>query len=324
MIRFFGDNRPLVLFFLPLILVIFHVAFHLGGISGETHALNLTFGWWGNFQVNEWKNSISYELLVGIWILFNAITLNYTFNSVEFNDKNTYLPSLIFIVLSSISETFYELSGFHLAMSMLILMINQFLRLDQNHDGSKRIFNGAFFLGIAITTYPPLLILTPFAVLMYLGFRPFTGRELWFYLLGVLTPLSYLYSYCYLSDLPLPSIKFGWNPFIQQVNMEVLLVGVLLISAFIIGLIGLYHKMSTAGNRFKKEVQVINSLGISLLFMLVFNVFIESPMLRIEFFIIPLSFLFTFPLLSKRFNLIASLFFYLIFFFGVLKFFILR
>jgi hypothetical protein len=323
MIRFFGDNRPLVLFFLPLILVVFHVAFHLGGISGEEDAVNLTFGWWGDFQVNEWRNSISYELLVGIWILVNAVTLNYTFNSGEFNDKNTYLPALIFIVLSSMSETFYELSGFHLATSMLILMINQFLRLDQNHDGSKRIFNGAFFLGIAITAYPALIILTPFAIFMYLGFRPFTLRELWFFLLGILTPASYLFSYCYLFNLSFPSIKFGWNPYVQQVNIEVFVVGALLIIAFIIGLIGLYQKMSTAGNRFKKEVQVINSLGISLLFMLVFNVFIESPMLRVEFFIIPLSFLFTFPLLSKRINLIASLFFYLIFFFGVLKLFIL-
>jgi hypothetical protein len=324
MIRFFGDNRPLVLFFLPLILVVFHVAFHLGGISGEEDAVNLTFGWWGDFQVNEWINSISYELLVGIWILVNAVTLNYTFNSGEFNDKNTYLPSLIFIVLSSVSETFYELSGFHLAMSMLILMINQFLRLDQNHDGSKRIFNGAFFLGIAITAYPSLLILTPFAILMYLGFRPFTGRELWFFIMGLLTPASYLFSYCYLFNAPFPSISFGWNAYVLQVTIQGIAVGILLVIAFIIGQIGLYHKISTAGNRFKKEVQVINSMGIALLFMQIFNVFIKSPILRIEFFIIPLSFLFTFPLLSKRFNLVASLFFYLIFFFGVLKFFILR
>lgn len=318
MIRFFGDNRPLVLFFLPLVLLGFHIAFHLSAMP--TGPLHIDFGWWGNVTIKNGNGMLSYEILAGSWVLLNAILSSYTFNSSELNEKNTYLPALNFVVLSAISMNFYQFNGLHLASTALLLGIYQCLQLNQNQDGASRIFNTGFFIGIAATVYPPFVVLIPFGILLYLIFRPFLVREFYLYALGCAIPFLYLISRSYLFDLSYPNYSFDWNDFIRDFNLNHAINLAIILCVFIVSLLGVMRKLATAGNRVKKELQLINTMGVGILTALLFCVFLAKPALKIEFFIVPLSFLFTFPLLSKRLSFASSFLFYLFLLFGLLKF----
>jgi len=53
---------------------------------------------------------------------------------------------------------------------------------------------------------------------------------------------------------------------------------------------------------------------------LAFCDFLAEPAIKIEYFIIPLSILFTYPLLSKRLMFASSILFYIFLLFGLLKF----
>lgn len=318
MIRFFGDNRPLVLFFLPFVVLGFHVAYHLS--VSPSGPLDIDFGWWGNLTIKQGNTNLGYEILSGCWVLLNAILLNFTFNSSELNEKNTYLPALNFVVLSAISMNFYQFNGLHLASTAIILGLYQVLQLNQNKDGAARIFNAGFFIGIAATVYPPLITLIPFGVLLYLIFRPFLLREFYFYILGCLVPFLYLISRSYLFGFSYPTYVFDWNDFIRNFTLNHAINTAILISVFVISLFGVVRKLSTAGNRVKKEIQLINTLGIGIFSALFFCIFLAEPSIKIEYFIIPLSVLFTFPLLSKRLTFASSLLFYIFLLFGLLKF----
>jgi hypothetical protein len=59
---------------------------------------------------------------------------------------------------------------------------------------------------------------------------------------------------------------------------------------------------------------------VGIFFSLLFCAFLGEPSLKIEYFTIPLSILFSFPLLSKRFSFPSSLLFYLFLIYGLLKF----
>lgn len=318
MIRFFGDNRPLVLFFLPFVVLGFHVAYHLSvPISGP---LDIDFGWWGNLTIKQGNTNLGYEFLSGAWVLLNAILLNFTFNSSELNEKNTYLPALNFVVLSAISMNFYLFNGLHMATTMIILGLYQFLQLNQNKDGAARVFNAGFFIGIAATVYPPMITLIPFGIFLYLIFRPFLFREFYFYVLGCLVPFLYLISRSYLFGLSYPTYVFDLNDYIRNFTLNHAINTAIIISVFVISIFGVLRKLSTAGNRVKKELQLINTLGIGIFSALFFCIFLAEPLIKIEYFIIPLSVLFTFPLLSKRLTFASSLLFYIFLLFGLLKF----
>lgn len=318
MIRFFGDNRPFALFFLPLILLGFHLTYRL--TFSAIGPLDIEFGWWGNARLEQGSSNIYAEICAATWVLMNAIALNYTFNSAEFNEKNTYLPALNFVVISALFMNFYELNGFHLASSMIILSINQFLKLNQNQAGTLRIFNAALFIAIATTVYPPFVLLIPLGILCYLIFRPFQMREFYFYLLGSAIPFIYLISFSYLYDTQSPSFAYAWNPFIVNFSLSNSINAAIVFCLFVVSLIGVRHKLSNAGNRMKKEIQLVNLFGVGIFFSLLFCAFLGEPSLKIEYFIIPLSILFSFPLLSKRFSFPSSLLFYLFLIYGLLKF----
>ena len=318
MIRFFGDNRPFALFFLPLVLLGFHLTYRL--TFSAIGPLDIEFGWWGNATLEQGRSSIYTEILAATWVLMNAIALNYTFNSAELNEKNTYLPALNFVVFSALFMNFYEFSGFHLASSMIILSLSQFLKLNQNQTGTLRIFNAAFFIAIAATVYPPFVLLLPIGMLCYLIFRPFQMREFYFYILGSSIPFIYLISFYYLYDLQFTPFIYAWNPFLLNFSLTHAINTAVLFCIFVVSIIGVRHKLSNAGNRMKKEIQLINLFGVGIFFSLLFCAFLGEPSLKIEYFTIPLSILFSFPLLSKRFSLPSSLLFYLFLIYGLLKF----
>ena len=322
MIRFFGDNRPLVLLFLPLIILAFHFSYHLS--NAAYGPLDIDFGFWGNVTIKQGNSIVLYEIIAASWVLFNAILLNYTFNSGEFNDKNTYLPSLIYIVLCATCMNFYAFNGLHLTNTALILTIYQFIGLTQHQDGSKQIFNGGIFLGLAATVYPPLIILFPFGIIMYLGFRPFLIREFWFYLLGYALPFIYLISKVYLLGNEWPKFSVGWNEFMLNFHLKNAINTAVFVVVFLVGIIGAWQKLSMGGNRLKKELQLVNTLSLGLLFSFLFCIFLLAPPMNLELFAIPFSLLFTYPFLSKRLTFASSLLFYLFLLFGLLKFVLLN
>lgn len=318
MIRFFGDNRPFALFFLPLVVLAFHITYRLKFASYGP--LDIDFGWWGSATIQQGSAFNFAELLAATFVMFNAVILNYFFNSSEFNEKNTYLPALNYVVFSALFISFYEFSGFHLASSMLIFSISQFLKLNQNQSGTLRIFNAAFFISTAATLYYPFLLLIPFGILYYLVFRPFQLSEFYFYFLGSIIPFIYLVSCCYLLNMNYPSIHFEWNPFNTKLSITHIINYAILLFLFMGSVIGVREKQSNAGNRMKKELQLVNLFVVGIFLALLFCAFLLERSLKIEFFIIPLSILYCFPLLSKRFSLGSSLLFYIFMIYGLLKF----
>lgn len=322
MIRFFGSNRTLVLFFLPLVVLLFNLVFHLTtDFQGEA---TLDMGWWGTWVISDGKTSIVYLIFSAFMVLVNAVLLNYTFNSGEFNERNTYLPSLNFIVFSAFSAEFYFFNGIQITVMMVLLALNQFLQLTQTKEGAASVFNGAFFIGIGISLYPPLLFSCPFMVLMYWVIRPFHWREFWYFIAGISTPLLHLWTYRFLFQLETPLYIFDWNLFITSFSISQAITTAMLIAALIVGIFGVLGKISGAGNRLKKEIRMLTWLTVFIVCGLIISLFIQNFEVHLLLLSIPISLYFTFSQISKRLQFAANLVFYLMFVFNLLKFSILH
>ncbi|MFM9051292.1 MAG: hypothetical protein ACKOKF_03100, partial [Bacteroidota bacterium] len=186
MVRLFSGNRASVLLLLPL-------------LAGAFFALNFQTGYYVQEKVSNlgfWGETVViypiYSSIGGvILVLINAIAINWIYNSNEFLERNSYLSSMLYVVLMSFYHSFYNLDGLLLAHTFLILTMAQFFELNQHDDGKRQVFNGMFFAGIAATFHPPMTALFPLFCIMIWVIRPFIFRELILAILGFSVPLLY-------------------------------------------------------------------------------------------------------------------------------------
>jgi hypothetical protein len=316
MIRLFIENRVGVLLILPFfigIYVILNAQFPYYQIIEET---NLGF-WSSTFYEPIWLNM----LLGALFILINAVGLNWIFNSHEFLDRNSYIVSLLYVVTMSFYHSFYSLDGLLVAQTCIIIMLSQFFKLKQNVDGRKNVFNGFFFAGIASTFHPYMIFTFPILLAMTLIIRPFIFREFFLALGGFLIPIIYalVYQWYFDYDISFQILKNSSN-FQLQTDFLITLIffGILLA----LGTFSLRTRMQKSSSRLKKQIRIIWLLvSISLSFGLIdFICFHQIE--RFSLLLIPLSILLTYSFLHKSYGIISSIVFYLTIIYSVVKFFI--
>ena len=196
MIKAFAGNIVFVLILIPifvatnLTLEFFFNAFN----ASELHFTNLL-----DLDLTPTINWLNITL-VTLVLTINALLINYTFNSHEFYDKNTYLPSFIYVLIACFFPMSVYVNGELIAQTFAILAINQLFMIRQNEDARKWLFNSAFFIGFAYIFNPIYFIYFIVLFIVLLNIRPFQLREYAMGLIGFLIPLLWLFLYHVLGD----------------------------------------------------------------------------------------------------------------------------
>jgi hypothetical protein len=316
MIRLFLENRVGALFTLPFfigIYILLNAQFSYYHIVKDT---NLGF-WSFAFTEPIWINS----LLGGLFVLINAIGLNWIFNNHEFLERNSYMVSLLYVITMSFYHSFYCIDGLLIAQSFIILMLSQFFRLKQNVDGRRNVFNGFFFAGIAVTFHPFMVFTFPILLVMVLIIRPFIFREFFLALAGFMIPIIYALVYQWYFDYGLSfQILKNSSNFQLQTDFLVTLIffGILLA----LGTFSLRTRMQKSSIRLKKQIQIIWLLVFISICFGVFDFLYFHQIERFSLLLIPLSILLTYSFLHKSYGIISSILFYLTIIYSVVKFFI--
>ena len=314
-VKIFLGNRSGVLLLLPPLIAIYVLTnCYLGYHAPETSST-------GFFGVGLNEDQLWVKIAGPLLIFLNAILLNNIFNRNGFMERNIYLPSLLYVVFHSYFHSFYFLNGFIVAELLLILTLIQLYKLDQNSDGRRAIFNGAFLLGLATTMYPLMMISIPFLFWMIWVFRPFVIRESALAVVGFILPLIYAGFYGSIFGVELTgdflsSSSSEW----KFPDLLVLGAGALLLQLFATGPV--LSKLSKSSIRLKKvfRLNILLSLFIAALSTVEFIVYgkAESMVMITGIIILFLPYAFG----DRKPRVLPTFLFYLIFFFSVGKFFI--
>lgn len=143
--------------------------------------------------------------------LAQAFFLNYIINHHQVLTKKSWLPALLFMVLSACSP---GLLGFFPEMiaGLLLLVALHFLLGTYRADRAfTAVFNAGFFIGFAGLIYAPSLLFVLFGFVVILILRPFIWREWIIYLVGVFIP--WIYS----------GVYFFWNDQLREMSYRVLI-----------------------------------------------------------------------------------------------------
>jgi hypothetical protein len=316
MLRLFLDNRIGALILLPFFLLLYL----LGDIIGATPYFGgpdirsfVSLPHWSYWAV------VIFQLVV---LLFNALSLNWVFNSQEFLEKNTYIISLNYLIFNSFFIDFGNFSWAPIMQTCSILMLAVFFRIKPQNDARKAAFNAGFLFGIALLFSSYLFMLIPVLLVMLVVLRMFKMRELLLLIIGIAAPVILIYAFYYVFQSPFQfPFQFKWQ--LEELHWFEITILVLIHVLLVLSLIGLRARLLKASLRLKKQIQVLNVftfftwlLGLSALLFLG-----QTGLLSLL--VLPLSFYFAYALLSSSLGISSHLFFYIFFLSTLLKFVVL-
>lgn len=188
MIKLFGSNQPFVLALIP-IMVLGHFTLDAFFPSFELLASGQENLWGLDFNLL----SATYSR-IGAFILIsiNAILVNRVFNTHEFYERNTFLPSLIYLLLVFLFPLSLRMQEDLIAHTFFILCLSKLFDIKQNDDARKSTFLSGLFLGCAVTFLPIYIYFLVFIWMGTISIRPFVLREFLLPLLGVVLPLGWV------------------------------------------------------------------------------------------------------------------------------------
>lgn len=284
-INTFYGNRSLVLLLVPILTGVFalmNVFFPL-----ELPSPVPNDAWWALWidESSWWSQLIAFFLVGG-----NAILLNFIFNANNFKERNTYIPSLLYVLVHSFFHSFYYLSGFSFLTTFFLLILYQIFKLDQNQDGRKRVFNIGFFLGMGITLYPPAFVfILPVQVGIWV-LRPFVFRESLLFFAGIAVPFAYTTLFFLYYDLSFSKLLFEFSP--QKSNRLAFLILASIILLFsLVSVPKYFQRNSSSSIRQKKLNRILIIFMFSFLGLSVVEYLFFSMLESIQLIFIPLVFI---------------------------------
>lgn len=317
MVKLFLGNRAGVLLLIPVLVAVYFGLNVQSNYYAQEEASNL--GLWGEAIV---IFPLAAKIVAAVLICLNAFGINWIYNTNEFLERNSYMSSLLYVILMSFYHSFYSLDGLLIAHTCIIAMLFQFFKLRQNEDGKRHVFNGAFYAGIAASFHPPMIALIPFVMIMIWNIRPFVFRESLLALLGFGIPLLYGGVYLWYSGhgIELRILEQATNYLQKQTDF--LVMAVLFTLLFLLSLVSIRGKMQKSSIRLKKLVRILWWLvAIGVVFGLADFIFFNQ-IERFSFLMIPLSFFLTFSFSNKTFGVMASVLFYMTFLYSLINFFL--
>jgi hypothetical protein len=254
-----------------------------------------------------------------LFICINAYLVNYVFNTHEFYERNSYLPSLVYILLVFLFPMSLRMGEDLIAHTLFILSINQLFNIKQNEDARQMTFLSGLFIGFAATFLPIYLYFLIFIWIGTLSIRPFKLRELLLPLSAVLIPFLWVWlidQHFYQSFITFSSTlnysKYG--------NVIIFIPHIVVLLLIIVSNKNILDRRSKSSIRYKRILGlVIYTLLFSVVAGILIYIFFESYFYFTLGAVI-LSIILPYAYLDAKYKWISSTLFYVLLILNVVKF----
>lgn len=180
--------------------------------------------------------------LAGVLVFLQALWFNRLVNSFNLMGKPTFLPALMYVVLSSLFAPFLTLSAPLICNFLIIGMLYRLFATYKMPDAKSVAYDMGMLVAVGALIYLPFIFMFLVIWAALIVFRPFNWREWIAAVIGFATVFFFLAVIYYLTDrlplfvkiwLPLAS-SFPTNIHISLYNYLVLIpVGIILLLCFL-------------------------------------------------------------------------------------------
>lgn len=188
-----NSNKVGALFFAPLIAILaFVVSFR---IQRPQLSIFLEDGMplW-NYLNQLLKGSVQLEVALGFFIaVVIGLIINRMTNKYLLFGKPTFLPAVLFILLSSAFIEYQKLNPVWIFALFYILSLDRFFSATISENVAENCFNGALLYSIGTLFYGKGLLFAPVIWFIMVGLRVFRIRTFFASIIGIGLPYLYLF-----------------------------------------------------------------------------------------------------------------------------------
>lgn len=276
-------------------------------------------GLWGKTTIfSHWWSTIVSSLL----IFLNAVQINHLFNKHEFLDKNSFGPSLFYVVLMSFTHSFYQPDAILFSHVFLIQVLRLLFEIKSGETKLSIYFNSAFLIGMSATFLPPsAALIIPFWLAAW-SLQVFTFRAWLITCLGFGAAIFNGLMFWWMSGHTISTRILKHSSQIQHEQIFYYGITALIFILFLLSIIGIRIRVRVSNIRFKKLNRALVWILVGSILFGVSELFFYQQGEWMSFLFIPLSFFFTYAFIHKIWQRVASVFFYLTLLIAVVKFFL--
>jgi len=155
------------------------------------------------------------SLISFLFLYVQALLVNYLINEYRMTTRQTFLPGMAYLMITSFLPEWNFLSASLLTSTLIIWAFIKLFRLYNVDNASASIFNIGLIIGISSFLFFPSVFFGICILLGLLILRPFRLNELFLFLLGVVTPYYFYAVYLYLTN------AFSVKKFVPVIGLQV-------------------------------------------------------------------------------------------------------
>jgi hypothetical protein len=160
-------------------------------------------------------NALTSSVIAFFLLYVQALLINYLVNEHRMTSRQTFLPAMAYLLISSLFPEWNYLSAPLVATTVIFWCFIKLFKLYNAAIASGIIFNIGLLLGLSSFIYFPSLA---FVLCLFLGLmilRPFRINEFIILVLGILSPYYFYAVYLFLND------RFLLNRFIPFLDLQI-------------------------------------------------------------------------------------------------------
>lgn len=147
------------------------------------------------------KDNAFVSSLVAFFLLYvQALMINYLMNEYRMLGKQTYLPGMAYLLVTTILPEWTFLSSPLVSLTFIIWVFILLFRLYNTQTAKGSIYNIGLLLGLSSYVYFPSATFILCALLGLMILKPFRLNEIVLLLMGCLTPYYFYGTYLFLTD----------------------------------------------------------------------------------------------------------------------------
>ena len=201
MINTFRKFNPINILWLAILLVVLRVGYVLHAPDEIRFTLVEPFArLFGNVEYDYVLPPALNVFIAGIVVLAQALMLNTLVNYYNLLGRSSFLPALMYIVISSLFTPFLVLSSPLICNFLVIWMLYKMLSLYKGIDAKSTAFDLGMIVALGSLIYLPFIYFFLAIWISLIIFKPFDWREWISGIIGYATIFFFLAVFYYLND----------------------------------------------------------------------------------------------------------------------------
>ena len=165
--------------------------------------------------LTEQGNLVFASAIAYLLIYIQALIITGIINEYRMTSRQTYLPGMAFILITSLLPYWNYLSAPLIASTLIAWSFSKLFKLYNVSIANTTIFNIGLLLGLASTFYFPSVLFTLCIIIGIMILRAFRINEFFLFLLGITTPYYFYSAYLLLTD------KFTFNNLVPALFLNI-------------------------------------------------------------------------------------------------------